>query len=430
MIRILPERKMSLKNIETSRHAVSTMNILFTSDYFLPHAGGSRVYYFNLYSRMVTRFPDRLTVLTKKVHGWQEFDSRVATEMFRIVRRFKPLPSWQARQLPKIIFPLISTLWCVLRESVDIIHPGDLYPQGVIARLMKELFGIPYIAYCHGEDITMTDKYRYQPRVRDWIYRGADVVVAACEFAVENLVRIGVEKQRIVKITPGVDFVRFAPRPPSKDLISQYGLQGRKVLLTVARLVPRKGHEAVIRAIAKLVETQRNLTYLIVGLGPEREKLQRLVAELGLNEVVKFTGYVAEDRLADFYNVCDIFVMANQEADGDIEGFGMVFLEANSSGKPVIAGRSGGTADSVIDGVTGYRVEPTDVDGLSATISRLLTNPDLCAHMGAAGLRRAREEFDWEKRAARIRQLSLKAVEKRRAQLHGVSDVSRSILIE
>jgi phosphatidylinositol alpha-1,6-mannosyltransferase len=420
-----------LKDIETSRTAVSGINILFTADYFLPHAGGSRVYYFSLYSRIVERFPDRLTILTKKVPGWQEFDSRVGKEALRIIRRFKPLPDWRLWHLPKIIFPLGSTLGQVLRQRVDIIHPGDLFPQGVIARWVKELFGIPYIAYCHGEDVTLTDKYRYQPRVRDWIYRGADLVVAACEFAKENLLRIGVEEQKIVKITPGVDSVRFAPRSPSEDLISLYGLQGRKVLLTVARLCPRKGHEAVIRAVAKLAGMYRELTYLIVGLGPEQEKLQRLVAELGLNDIVKFTGYVADERLAEFYNLCDVFVMANQEEDnGDIEGFGMVFLEANSSGKPVVAGRSGGTADSVVDGVTGYRVDPRDIDELAATLNRLLMNPDLCARLGEAGRRRAREEFDWEQRAARIRQLSLEVVEKRRAQGRGVSEVSGSIQID
>jgi phosphatidyl-myo-inositol dimannoside synthase len=171
--------------------------------------------------------------------------------------------------------------------------------------------------------------------------------------------------------------------------------------------------------------------YLIVGSGPEREKLQSLAAELRLNDVVKFTGYVADERLAEFYNLCDVFVMANQEEDdGDIEGFGMVFLEANSCGKPVVAGRSGGTADSVIDGVTGYRVDPRDVDELAATLSRLLMNPDLCARLGEAGLRRAREEFDWEERATRIRELSLEVVEKRRAQRHGVPQVSGTIQID
>lgn len=422
---------MGWKDMGDAKQGVSVLNILFTADYFLPHAGGSRVYYSSLYSRLAEKFPDQLTILTKKVPGWQEFDARHSKHSFRIVRRFKPLPNWQVQHLPKILFPLLWTFGHLLRQRVDIIHPGDLYPQGVIARWMKDLFGIPYIAYCHGEEVTLTDRYRYQPSVRDWIYRGADVVVAACEFAKENLLRIGVEEQKIVKVTPGVDFVRFAPRPPSNELTSRFGLQGRKVLLTVARLCPRKGHEAVIRAVAKLAETNHDLVYLIVGSGPEREKLQSLAAELRLNGVVKFTGYVADERLAEFYNLCDVFVMANQkEDDGDIEGFGMVFLEANSCGKPVVAGRSGGTADSVIDGVTGYRVDPRDVDELAATLSRLLTNPDLCARLGEAGLRRAREEFDWEERATRIRELSMEVVEKRRAQKYGVPQVSGTIQID
>jgi len=222
--------------------------------------------------------------------------------------------------------------------------------------------------------------------VRDWIYRGADVVVAACGFAKENLLRIGVEEQKIVKVTPGVDFVRFAPRPPSNELTSRFGLQGRKVLLTVARLCPRKGHEAVIRAVAKLAETNHDLVYLIVGSGPEREKLQSLAAELRLNGVVKFTGYVADERLAEFYNLCDVFVMANQkEDDGDIEGFGMVFLEANSCGKPV--GRRTFRRDSRFGNRRSHWLsrDPRDVDELAATLSRLLTNPDLCARLGEAG---------------------------------------------
>jgi phosphatidylinositol alpha-1,6-mannosyltransferase len=392
------------------------MNLLFTADYFLPHAGGSRVYYYNLYSRIAEKFPDHVTVLTKKVPGWQDFDSKAARGRLRIIRNFKPLPSWSVHQLPKIFFPLVNTLAQVIERRVDIIHPGDLYPQGVIARCMKELFGIPYIAYCHGEDITLTDRYRYQPAVRNWIYQGADAVVAACEFAKQNLLRIGIDEHRIVKITPGVDFERFSPKPPKPHLVRHYALRGRKVLLTVARLCPRKGHEKVIRAVAELADEFQDLAYLIVGVGPEQRKLQQLVADLGLEDIVKFTGYVSDDQLCDMYNLCDVFIMANQEQeDGDIEGFGMVFLEANAVGKPVIAGSSGGTADSVVEGVTGYRVN-AEIHELSVAIRRLLTNPALCARMGRAGLQRARKEFDWHKRATLLRDLSLDIVQRKLAK--------------
>ena len=397
------------------------MNILFAADYFLPHAGGSRVYYFNLYSRIVENFPDRLVILTKKVPGWKQFDAEISRTGFRIIRHFKPLPNLRVQHLPKIAFPLLSAISQLLRQPIDIMHPGDLYPQGVIARWMKELFGIPYLAYCHGEDITQSDCYRYQPIVRNWIYRGADAIVAACEFARENLLRIGVEERRIVKITPGVDSRHFSPRQPSAELISRYGLSGRTVVLTVARLFPRKGHETAIRAVAKLVSHFPNIAYLIVGLGPEKQKLQRLVAELGLNDVVKFTGYIPEKELAEAYNVCDVFLMPNQEDEkGDIEGFGMVFLEANSAGKPVVAGRSGGTADSVIDGITGFRVSSKDVDEIASKLGHLLRNPDLRRRMGQAGLRRARQEFDWNIRAAQLRELSLEIVRQRRDEAGGL----------
>ena len=421
-------QKGNAKDALRAAQVQASINILFTADYFLPHAGGSRVYYYNLYSRLAQNFPDIVTVLTKKVPGWKQFDLRAMTDKFRIIRCSKPLPNLRAKHLAKIGLPLMSTFGQLLRQRIDIIHAGDLYPQGVIACLMKRWFQIPFVAFCHGEDITQSDRYRYQPRVRNWIYQSADAVIAACQFARDNLVRIGVPEQRIVTITPGVDYERFSPRPPSRELMARYDLSGRKVLLTVARIFPRKGHEIVIRAVARLVSRFPDLVYLIVGLGPEQKRLQELVVELGLNEYVRFTGYVPDESLAGLYNASDIFVMPNGEDEGgDIEGFGMVFLEANSAGKPVIAGRSGGTADSVVDGINGYRVDPKDVDEIASTIERLLRNPGLCARIGEAGRRRACGEFDWGKRAAQLRQLTSAIVQQNRMETSGTVSFARFV---
>jgi phosphatidylinositol alpha-1,6-mannosyltransferase len=155
--------------------------------------------------------------------------------------------------------------------------------------------------------------------------------------------------------------------------------------------------------------------YLIVGTGPDEPRLRGLAAELGIGAAVTFAGYVSEDRLPDLYNLCDLFVMPNrEEAGGDIEGFGMIFLEASAAGKPVVGGRSGGTADAIVHGVTGFLVDPEDVDELAATLQLLLANADLRETLGRAGRHRARSEFGWGSRAAMLREVSRAVVDRAR----------------
>jgi phosphatidylinositol alpha-1,6-mannosyltransferase len=264
--------------------------------------------------------------------------------------------------------------------------------------------GIPYVTYCHGEEITQTAMRKYQPLARNAIYREAKAVVAANEFARQQLLGIGVAEDRIWKIHPGVDAERFRPSPRDPELTAKYGLSGKQVLLTVGRLVPRKGHLAVMEAMARLLPDLPDTVYLIVGKGPEQQRLQQAAERLGISHAVHFAGYVPEDLLADYYNLADIFVMptAFEQTTGDVEGFGMVFLEANACGKPVVAGRSGGTFDSVSDGMTGFLVEPEDVEELRTVLSGLLKDSSLRQRLGQVGCQRVRDLFDWRRSASQL----------------------------
>jgi len=399
---------------------VGPMRIFFATDQFLPHAGGSRVYYYNLYKNLSAEFGDRIILLTKKVAGWQDFDQQEGTHSFKIVRRFRPVLTTKYRDLPKMVLPVPDMLWILLKERVDVLHAGDLFPQGLISLALKRALGIPYLMYCHGE-IAQTNCYRYKPVVRDWIYKQADAVVANSEFTRQDLLRVGVRSERIFKITPGVDCERFSPRPPDRNLIEKFRLEDKQVLLTVARLCPRKGHDVVMQAVARLSRDFPKLRYLVVGKGPEEKNLRRLAAELGIADIVTFVGYVAEEQLASWYNVCDIFVMPNRAdgKDGDIEGFGMVFLEANSAGKPVIGGRSGGAAEAVADESTGFLVDPESVEDTVTKLRLLLLSPSLRAEMGERGLLRARGEFNWRVRSRLLRQITADIVRRRRTTSNG-----------
>jgi len=188
-------------------------------------------------------------------------------------------------------------------------------------------------------------------------------------------------------------------------------------LLTVARLVPRKGHKAVLEAIRKLLPEIPNLVYLIAGTGPEEEKLRQLTAEWNLHDAVRFSGFVKDEDLPAYYNACDVYVMPNSEEKGDVEGFGMVFLEANACGKAVVGGRSGGAAEAVIEGKTGRLVDPHNPQELADVLDVLLKNEAVRANMGEQGMLRARSEFNWAARARMLDEVNRRIV----AQVRGAS---------
>src|SRR5215471_6711172 len=219
------------------------ISYLVTADSYLPHSGGSRVYYAALYKHLVEQYPDTVTLLTKKVPGWRKFDRAESNKNFRIRRRFHPLYNWKYWQLPKALPQLLHAGTTALFGRYDCMHCGDLFPQALNGVLLRKIFKLPLLIFCHGDEISQTDKRRYQPRVRDFIYRHADAIVAANQFACDGLRRIGIPEERIHKLTPGVDMTEFQPRPARADLVKLYGLQNKRVLLTVARLVPRKGHK-------------------------------------------------------------------------------------------------------------------------------------------------------------------------------------------
>jgi phosphatidylinositol alpha-1,6-mannosyltransferase len=382
------------------------LNYLVTADSFLPHSGGSRVYYANLYESLLAQFPDTVTILTKKIAGWQEFDQRARTERFRVKRSFKPLPNWGYAQLPKFVPPFLQAGVQILARKYDSLHCGDLFPQALNGVILRALSGIPLLVFCHGDEISQTDKRRLQPKVRDFIYRNADALIAANQFAKEGLLRIGIPEKRIHKLTPGVDIKRFQPLAPSLELIDRYRLRGKKVLLTVARLVPRKGHQVVIRALPIVLQEIPDLHYLIVGAGAERNNLAKIVRELNLDDAVTFAGDVPHERISEFYNLCDVFIMANRlEPEGDVESFGMVFTEANAVGKPVIGGKSGGASEAIVEGVTGYLVDPNSREQVADRLLKLFRSADLRKTMGSAGLSRVMTEFNWTDRARQLREI-------------------------
>ena len=355
------------------------INMLFVTERFPPSEGGSRVYYYNLCKNYTA---GNVTVLTKKIHGGDEFDKN---ETLEIIRKGKPVSNWKYYQFPKLLHPLLWAIYLSLKREVGVLHCGDFFPAGFIGLIMRKIFGMPYVYYVHGEGYTWFNQFRFQPKIRRVILRNAARIVAACSYAEEGVLRdLKGHNVPVSKITPGVEYEKFNPGRKNMGLLGDLDLEERKVILTLGRLVDRKGQDTVIRAMPRIISEIPEAVYVVGGRGPYEEHLRKMTDELGVSAHVKFPGFVPEEQVPDFYGICDVFVMINRDTKGQgPEGFGMVFTEASAAGKPVIGGKSGGTGDSILEGVTGYRVDPLDVDDVASHIIRILKNDDVRRSLGS-----------------------------------------------
>ena len=177
-------------------------------------------------------------------------------------------------------------------------------------------------------------------------------------------------------------------------------MRDKKIILTAGRLVERKGHDVVLGALHKLKEFVPEAYYAIIGEGPIEGVIKQMIKTLGLENSVTLIGKVSDYELAVWYEVCDVFVMISRQLKNeDAEGFGIVYLEANMFGKPVIAGKSGGVAEAVLDNETGILVEPTNPHEILSAMEKLLKNPEKARQLGENGRRRVENEFQWKKQA-------------------------------
>jgi phosphatidylinositol alpha-1,6-mannosyltransferase len=234
--------------------------------------------------------------------------------------------------------------------------------------------------------------------------RRASLVVANSRYTAQIAAARGARQKQIVVIQPGVDPNRYLPGPRQTALLGRYQIDAEvPVLVSVGRLIPRKGFDIVLQALPEILRSFPEAVYLIVGDGPDRERLAALANSLSVQRNVRFATEVPDDALPAYYQSADAFVMPSRvlTESGDAEGFGMVFLEAGCCELPVIGGRSGGIEDAVVDGVTGYLVDPASPVECADKIAALLSNPQLRKQMGTRARQRAVEEYQWTQVAGR-----------------------------
>ena len=340
----------------------------------------------------------------REIEGWHQHDAEVDYPIDRIdfLRPLMlPPPANIVVSLWRLVFSdlrlyartLITTAWLVRRHRINTICVGELVTGSWLGLAMRSLFGCKVIIYVHGEEITTVTGGRLAGNRRAQYLHAADKVVAVSSFTCDALTHLmGMRPEKIALIHNGVDTDRFTPGPPSAHLIAKHGLEGKRMILSVGRLVTRKGIDNAIRAVGKLAPEMPELRYLIVGDGENRAELEQIIREEGLSRIVTLVGKTSDEDLLGYLRTCELFVLPNRTMpNGDTEGFGLVFREANACNKPVIGGRAGGVVEAVVEGVSGLLVDGADVDAVAAAIGEILRDPALAAQLSAGGLKLAQD---------------------------------------
>jgi phosphatidyl-myo-inositol dimannoside synthase len=283
---------------------------------------------------------------------------------------------------------------------------GAAAPLGLLAPALRSAGARRIVATTHGHEAA----WAMLPAARQALRRiGAqcDVMTYLGEYFRQRLASVLSARTELVQLTPGVDVETFRPDVDGSAVRARYGLAGRPVIVCVSRLVRRKGQDTLIRALPIVRRHLPDATLLVVGEGPYRADLERLAAETGVGDAVVFTGGVAHPELPEHFAAGDVFAMPcrTRRHGMDVEGLGIVYLEASAAGLPVIAGDSGGAPDAVREGRTGFVVAGHDISALADRLVTLLSDAELRARLGSSGRSWVEQDWQWDTLAARLQGL-------------------------
>lgn len=281
-------------------------------------------------------------------------------------------------------------------KRIDIIFCAYI-TTGPQTHQLARFLEVPYGMVTYGKEV-----WGEVPQSQLQALQGAQLVTSVSMFTARYVVKNGVEPTRVIEIPGHVDIDRFRPLCPI-ECRRELGVEGKRVLLTVARLSAddrRKGYDTVVQALPLILEVVPDVIFIIVGDGTDRGRVERLVENMQLSNVVRFAGEVDDDLLIKYYNACDLFIMPSKLEIGhgryQGEGFGIVYIEANACGKPVIGGWGGGVPEAVEHGVTGLLVDPNSIDGVAQAAIRLLSDKEYARKLGEQGRQRTVDRFSLE----------------------------------
>ena len=373
--------------------------LLVTND-FPPRRGGIQSYLGEFVARLVAAGSHAVTVYAPQWKGADAFDDLACDAGYRVVRHpgtlMLPSPAVDARMRRLIEEEEIDTVWF-----------GAAAPLGLLAQRARQAGASRVLASTHGHEVG----WSMLPVARSVLRRigeQTDVVTFVSRYTRSRFAPAFGPEASLEYLPPGVDADRFRPDPDARAALrDRYGLGDRPTVVCLSRLVPRKGQDVLIKALPAIRRRVDGAALVIVGGGPYLDTLRKLAQERGVADHVTFTGGVPGAELPAHHALGDVFAMPcrTRGAGMDVEGLGIVFLEASASGVPVIAGESGGAPEAVQQNKTGLVIDGRSVDKVAEAVAELLTDRDRAAAMGAAGRKWVTSQWRWDTLAARLADL-------------------------
>lgn len=351
--------------------------ILLVTNDLGPRAGGIESFVLSL----VERVPKGcLIIYTSTQKGSAPFDAQLLERFGAVVIRDRakillPTPRVNHRAVKILKQYQIKTVWF-----------GAAAPLALMAKQLRTSGATNIVALSHGHEIWWA-KIPVLKQLLRKIIKDVDHLGYLGQFTKGEIVKASNQIDKFVQIAPGIDTDHFMPKSARADLIKKYRLEDRRVIVSVGRLVHRKGQDKLIESLPKILQSFPDAVLLLVGEGPIKQMLKNTAKQLGVTNQVIFAGRVQHIDLPDYICLGEVFAMPvrSRFAGLEVEGLGIVYLEASACALPVIVGNSGGATDAVIDGVTGLLVDGSDTDQIADAVCKLLTDQSRAKAMGLAG---------------------------------------------
>jgi phosphatidylinositol alpha-1,6-mannosyltransferase len=353
-----------------------------------PRAGGIESFVLGLLERVDK---DTVVILTSSQSKSKEFDQELLEKYGAIVIRDRskillPTPRVARKAIKLMKEHQATTIWF-----------GAAAPLALLAKKLRSAGATNIVALTHGHEVWWAKIPLFRHAITK-ISKNVDSLTHLGEFTKNAMLPAIADKSKLVKIAPGIDVDHFAPSEIDLKLVEKHKLQNRRVIVCVGRLVHRKGQDKLIEAMPEILKEFPDAVLLLVGQGPIRSMLDKSIRHLGLEHKVIFTGRIKFEDLPKYIQLGEVFAMPSRDRffGLEVEGLGIVYLEASACGVPVIVGKSGGAPDAVIENQTGLIVDGTNPKEISDAICKLLGDKDLATQMGRQGRQWVVENWRWQ----------------------------------
>jgi len=376
---------------------------LLISEIFPPVHGGSGRWFWELYSRL-PKDEYFIAAGSNKNVDTISFDKTLQLNL----KRFNlSSTSWGIRSLTGLKL-YWRTFWQlrkhIKQNKITHIHCGRCIPEGFMGYMLSKVLRLPLLCYVHGEDVEAAATSRELSWIVNKVLAHSQTIICNSQNTSSILMNNWlISESKIKTLNPGVDTNIFVPAEQSTLIRKNLGWESRPVVLTVGRLQKRKGQDMMIKALPQIKQKIPNILYALVGGGEELYSLTELVSKLNLTDNVMFMAEINDQTMLDCYQQCDLFILPNRTVEQDIEGFGMVLVEAQSCEKVVVAGDSGGTSETMVLNETGFIIDCTSPAPIAEMVTNLLMKPELRHKMGKKARIHVTATLDWKVHAEKAK---------------------------